>query len=590
MKKILIPIVLCLAGLFASSCSEELLEIPQKGVVSIDSFYQTDEDALSARTAMYDGFERNMCTVGPVLGQKIYTPYMFALNLPGDDVYAACKEYGNNDFEAELTEFRYDPSNYIISSLYSVCYQAIYYCNLITDHFAYGESAIKDKVISEARVLRAFLHMTLAIYWGTPPLVDHVLLGSDKPGNFEGGQKALLEWCAKECGEAAAYLDERKSINDKNGSFYATKGLAWTVQGKSLIFAGDYQGAKTALKKVIDSGKYALVPGERWSENFHVEGDGNEEKVFEANVAFNPNVSSFTIMYSYSTWQQMSMWCWRGDRFARVPREVGAAKNGWGGLGVNVDFAKEFIENDGDSPRRKGTMLSYDEVLYELNYTQDVDADSCTYPDGTVGPKTRDPQRGVNDLRGVYGNGEYLQYKRIVSPKDVEGHSSYSEANYIFFRYAEVLLMYAECCARVGDTDGSGLKALNDIQIRAGGKAPVTALTLENVKREKKFELWTEGCRFADCLRWGDLEGMKKAGSDMPTLLDSFFFAENPTPEHHAVVNMHNFNDDPMYGNGKEHGFKPGKHELFPFPDLETSINPNIIQNPGWGSTSTSAE
>ena len=31
-----------------------------------------------------------------------------------------------------------------------------------------------------------------------------------------------------------------------------------------------------------------------------------------------------------------------------------------------------------------------------------------------------------------------------------------------------------------------------------------------------------------------------------------------------------------------EHGFKTGKHELFPFPDLETSINPNIVQNPGW--------
>ena len=61
-----------------------------------------------------------------------------------------------------------------------------------------------------------------------------------------------------------------------------------------------------------------------------------------------------------------------------------------------------------------------------------------------------------------------------------------------------------------------------------------------------------------------------------------FFYAENPTPEHYAVVTMHNFNDAPAYGNGKEHGFKTGKHKLFPFPDLETSINPNIVQTPGW--------
>ena len=56
-----------------------------------------------------------------------------------------------------------------------------------------------------------------------------------------------------------------------------------------------------------------------------------------------------------------------------------------------------------------------------------------------------------------------------------------------------------------------------------------------------------------------------------------FFYAEDPAPEYHAAVTMHNLNDDPAYGNGKEHGFKTGKHGLFPFPDLETSINPNIV-------------
>ncbi len=579
MKKSLFIIMVGLAGLFTTSCNEELLEIPQKGVIPMESFYQTDEDAESALTSVYHGFATNMCSV-KAIGQNIFTAYMFALNLPGDDVYAACKEYGNNDWQAELNEFRLDPSNYIISTLYRNSYLAIYYTNLVTDNFKYGESAVKDRVISEARVIRAFLYMTLAIHWGNPPLVDHVLEGADKPSNYEGGQKGLLEWCAKECEESAPYLDERKSTADKDGTFHATKGLAWTVQGKCLLFLKDYAKAKTVLKKIIDSGKYSLVPGDRWWELFHVEGDGNEEKIFESNVAYNANVSGFTLMFNYSTWQQANMWCWRGDRFARVPNEVGMRKNGWGGLGVNVDFAREFVENDGDSPRRKASIVSYDEALYELNYTQDVDAENCTYPDGSVGSKTRDPQRGVSDLRGVYGNGEYLQYKRIVSPNDVKGHSSWSEANYLFFRYAEVLLMYAECCAMTGDNDG--LKYLNMIQERAGAKHISTTLTLDEVKREKKFEMWTEGCRYADCLRWGDLDGMKKAGSDVPTLKDSFFYAENPTPEHHAVVTMHNFNDDPAYGNGKEHGFKPGKHELFPFPDLETSINPNIVQNPGW--------
>ena len=173
MKKSLFIIMVGLAGLFATSCNEDLLDIPQKGVIPMEAFYQTDEDAESALTSVYHGFATNMCSV-KAIGQNIFTAYMFALNLPGDDVYAACKEYGNNDWQAEMNEFRFDPSNYIISTLYRNSYLAIYYTNLVTDNFQYGDSAIKDRVISEARVIRAFLYMTLAIYWGNPPLVDHV--------------------------------------------------------------------------------------------------------------------------------------------------------------------------------------------------------------------------------------------------------------------------------------------------------------------------------------------------------------------------------------------------------------------------------
>ena len=173
MKKYIIPLIFA-AGLLFSACSEDRLEIPQKGVIPMESFYITDEDAESAATAMYARLLVQLGTVS-VRGTMIYTPWVFAFNLPGDDLYAACKEYGNNDFEAAVNEFRYDPSNDIISSCYRNLYLANHRCNLITDHFQYGESAIKDRVISEARVIRAWIHMTLAIGWNDPPLVDHVL-------------------------------------------------------------------------------------------------------------------------------------------------------------------------------------------------------------------------------------------------------------------------------------------------------------------------------------------------------------------------------------------------------------------------------
>ena len=156
MKKYILPFV-CIAGLLTASCSQSRLDIDQKGVIPEEAFYITDEDAESAATAMYHGFLTNMCTV-KAIGANIYVGYLFAFNLPGDDIYAACKEYGNNDFQAAVDEFRFDPSSDIISTTYRNSYLAIYYCNLITDHFKYGESAIKDRVISEARVMRAWLH------------------------------------------------------------------------------------------------------------------------------------------------------------------------------------------------------------------------------------------------------------------------------------------------------------------------------------------------------------------------------------------------------------------------------------------------
>ena len=143
----------------------------------------------------------------------------------GDDVNAAGALYGDNDFAAQLNEFRYDTNAEVVRNMYNGLYYALYYTNLVTDHFQYGTSDIKDRVISESRVIRAYIHMMLALGWGTPPLVDHVLAGDANPYNCNtdpnlGGmdQAGLLKWCAKECEESLEYLDERQGPGDKDGA------------------------------------------------------------------------------------------------------------------------------------------------------------------------------------------------------------------------------------------------------------------------------------------------------------------------------------------------------------------------------------
>jgi hypothetical protein len=76
-----------------------------------------------------------------------------------------------------------------------------------------------------------------------------------------------------------------------------------------------------------------------------------------------------------------------------------------------------------------------------------------------------------------------------------------STTDFADFRYAEILLNYAEAIVESGTGDkAKGAKALNDIRRRAGHKTSI-ALTIENVVRERRVELAFENKRFWDLIR-----------------------------------------------------------------------------------------
>lgn len=562
MKKNKHILALLLVLLF-TACSEDRLEIPQKGVISIESFYQTDADAESALVAMYAHFATQIASYD---GAWIYVPYNILFNYPSDNILAAGEFYGDNDMVAAINEFRFDTQSPVIQLAYNHFYYVIYRANLIIDNFEYGDSPVKDRCISEARVIRAWCHMMAAMAWGNPPLVDHVLAGSDKPTNYEGGHEALLQWCADECAAAVPFLEERKSTADKDGAVKVTKGFAWTVQGKALMYKGDYANAKLALKNVITSGKYDLVPGEEWANLFHIAGDGSEEKIFESNIAANSAMGDWDGKIQRSTWMEMNIWGWRTSRLAAKP--VYMAAQGWGGLAIEDSFADEFAANDGDSYRRKATMLSYDEFITELEWP----SDGGDINNLTEAQKLADPGRGIVNTDGLYGQCSYLQKKHIATPEDVLTTFSYRYNNFIVARYADVLLLYAEACAQTGDSDG--LQYLQKVQERAGSDHVSTSLTLDEVKKERNYELWCEGARWIDMKRWGELDKAKNAGKNIPSLKDAYFTLDEPAHRGYVTYSEPNA--------GKTTGFVAGKHEWFPYPYSVISINPKLQQNPGW--------
>lgn len=557
MKKYKYILPLLLVVIF-TACSKDKLDIAQKGVVDIGSFYITDADAQSALVDAYANFATN---IGGNDG--IYVPYNIIFNYCADNVLAAGEYYGDNDQFASINEFRYDAQSSVVKAMYSRFYYAIYHANLVISNFKYGESTIKDRCISEARVMRAWCHMMLAMAWDSPPLVDHVLTGSDKPANYADGHEALLRWCAKECSEAVQYLDERQSTTDKDGAVKITKGFAWAVQGKALLYAGDYAGAKTALKNVITSGKYALVPGSRWADLFHLAGDGCEEKIFETNLIVNSSLGDWSGMIQRSTWMESNLWGWRTSRLRSTP--LCQADQGWGGLAIEENFANEFAANDGDSYRRKATMVSYNEFLTDPSVGWTSDATNTT-----TAQKLADNTRGILNPDGLYGQCGYLQKKFIVASSD-RSTNWYRFNNFIIQRYADILLLYAEACVQTSDADG--LQYLQQVQQRAGSAHVSTALTLADVKKERNYELWNEDARWIDMNRWGELDKVKTAGKHIPSLKDAINDGE---ATHRGYITYSEPNAS------KQVGFVAGKHEWFPYPYAVTSINPNIVQNPGW--------
>ena len=423
-------------------------------------------------------------------------------------------------------------------------------------------------------------------------------------------QQEYFIWVAQECEKAAAEgLIERKSTADKEGAYRVTKGFAYALAGKAYMFAGDFAKAKDCLKKVIDSGKYELVPGEDFMDQFHIQGDGSPEKIFEVNFRYNAAAGEWSSgggagWNNHSTWMEPQCFQIRSDKFKRPP--LGKYTDnvaGWGSIGLPKWYADEFVENDGlDSKRLKATMVNIENLIYGETGIDLIDGYYAKLKGMSHADKVKNDKIGIEAQDGHYGQTFWVPLKHIVRVGDaVEDGSSYSSVhrlnNIIIMRYAEVLLNYAECCLRTGD-EASAKTYINMIQERAGSKTVSATVDLVTLKKEKSYELWFEGCRYQDLLRWSKLDNdtytqecmdhLKKQGTHIPHLYDKLFRA--PTKDDVDVIWQNGSESNSRFWIGHTHeaqdaGFEVGwkeKHRLFPYPSTILENNPELHQNTGW--------
>ena len=599
MKKILYSI-LAVAAVFAVSSCEKNLNIPQKGVVSEDDFYKSDADAEALLTNMYVSCFGGHGIAG---SEGIYNNQLMLFNYSSDDILAAGGDAEDHGDFRVFDEFRYDNANGPLNNLYSGYANSIFTANLVISNFTTEnkegtepkyKSAYTDQCVAEARVFRAYMHLMEALTWNTPCIVDRLLTPEEFPVQASS-QKEVLDWVIAECEKALASnaLPKKNGVNDKNATARMTRGFAQFVAGKAAMFNNDPATARKYLGALISEGSYKLVDGKDFWKLTHAAGDGNSEVIFAPNFQEDPNFTSngwgSGTPIQRGRWMIADVLCWRTDACASTPSvcsNLPGSGGGWNGGAIQQDFAKKFLEHDGNSPRRLATFLTPDEWLYEMDWS------GSAVNDGTLAEKKADPNRGVKSTTGIYSH-EFFEWKRMVwhnIPRIVVGADAASykgddlaslgansnTSNLCIARYAEALLLYAEAC--IGADEAAGLKALNEVQERSGSGKISSSLNLQDIMDEKQYELWFEGCRFHDLVRWA---AQGKVNLDqvfngtgfhdrIPVTTDDFFTG---AAEHKLTV---------KYVQAHYEKFQTGKHEYFPFPRDVKVANPNIQDVLGW--------
>ena len=544
MKKIYIALSLAALVLTLGACQKNL-DIPQKSVLSTEDFYAnaTADDAEALIGSVYHLYwgGRDVTCVNGI--EKI----MF-LNALDDDHYP-----GGGSFTDNANNFQ-DAGNYNVTSadaapkiMYKGVYSVIYHCNLILEKIPDSNDARINRVKAEANFLRALAMFDAVRWWGTPPLADH-LLSQDEYYQANTPTEDSINWILARMKEAA---DALPAISGKGQqkAFGAriSKHAALAYRGKVALWYGQKFDKKeyiteavNDLKTVIDSNLYGLV-----SDMFIIErqaGDFCEEYVFEHNSGDNdgfPGDPSNDLRHTWTGWPSS----------VQLPS---CFFGGWGWNAVSKDFGEFLAEHEGgtEKPRFKSTIHTYEQVL-DMEYAAGVTP-------------------GVKSV--VYHNAGYFTFRGLGWLSEAyEGTSppfwKWYKANTPMLRYAEVLLLYAEAKFLAdGDADKSGLKALNEVRKRA--QIPeLTSMKYQDIKDERRAELFCEQERFFDLVRWGDAP---TALANKGKTYYKFYGYKAGTKE---------WNVEPVAGSGK--GWQD-TYNLLPFPFEQTSANPNLKQNPGW--------
>ena len=440
--------------LIAGGCTDFLTEDLQ-GEFSSSTFYKNESQALQAINGTYNGLA--------------FSNFDNALWVFGDIASNDAVKGGNPGDQAEITyidEFNADANNGIISNYWAFAYEDIARANnVITNVPAVQmKEDLRNRIIGEAKFIRAYNYFNLVNIFGRVPLKLQPQLTQEAIHVPLSEISAIYQQIEKDLTDASMVLPPSYSSNDIGR---ITKGAALAMLGKVNLYQQKWSEAINYFHQVENLGEYGLLPD--YANLFKHKFENNRESIFE--IQHLTNKDPFT----------------------------GSALNQWfapsseGGYYFNAptqDLVNAFeTSTTGEADPRLDASIGRDGQPW-------LNGEPFNASWSPTGFLTKKHQQPLSEI-----------------PSSLKGDG---DLNYIYLRYADVLLMKAEAFNETGKAD-SALTNLNKVRARARasfqGTLPgdllvdITTINASElrtiIQHERRVELAQEFHRYFDLVRWG---------------------------------------------------------------------------------------
>lgn len=420
------------AVMLMASCSDDFTRLSPISERNVENFYQTETDFIIAINGAYATLASN----GAYNRSYPMLHEMRSDNTEnGGGSTGLAQDFHRINFFYELA------TQGELSDAWTTAYQGIARTNMILDHIGNLENEeLARRIEGEALFVRSLFYYHLAVLWGNVPLQLQAVTSTNVEVN-QVSADVIYEQIAADLEVAQQQLP--LSYNGENVG-RATRGAANTLLGLVYLTNGQKAEAATALRRVIDSGGFSLVPD--YTDLWGIENENNAESIFE-------------LQYKAGGTDT-------GSQFTDYYTPFG----GSGGVGA------------GNAPQNLAEGI---ENIYDVQHGI---------------PEEDERAWGATFDRLIDEEGDTTVYvKKWESIPFAPGDA---DNNFPVFRYADVLLMLAEA---LGESP-EAYALINQVRARAG-VTPIDANTPgtfeEKLLFERRLEFITEVKRWADLKRFG---------------------------------------------------------------------------------------